>query len=60
VAHRKSPKSEAYRERAKELLGQSQSAGDEGTKRSYLELANSWLELARRAEELEASSNTGT
>jgi hypothetical protein len=53
VAGEKQSKAALYRERAQELIGRSQTAKDEVTKRSFLELANSWLELARRAEELE-------
>ena len=52
-------KSEAYRKRAQELIGQSQAAKDKATSRSYLELANSWLELARRTEEMEAQYKAG-
>jgi hypothetical protein len=50
-------KAEYYRQRAKELIEQSHAAKDEATKRTRLELANAWLELARRAEELENRGN---
>jgi hypothetical protein len=49
-------KAEIYRLRAKEVMAQSQSARDDISKRTLLELANSWLELARRAEDHESGN----
>ena len=48
-------KAGTYRQRAKRILAEAQTAKDEITKRKLLAFANAWLELARRAEELENS-----
>jgi hypothetical protein len=56
LTKKKGPKAEAYRQRAKEMMQQSQAAKDEASRRTLLELAHSWLELARRAEQLESGS----
>jgi hypothetical protein len=50
LADENAAKAEICRRRAKEIMEQSQATQDETRKGTLLELANAWLELARRAE----------
>ncbi|HWY60276.1 MAG TPA: hypothetical protein VNW15_00090 [Rhizomicrobium sp.] len=51
MADENAAKAEACRTRAKEIMKQIQGVQDETRKRTLQELADAWLELARRAEE---------
>jgi hypothetical protein len=46
-------RAEFYRQRAQMLMRQADAASDDETRRTWVELANSWFELAKRAENLE-------
>ena len=49
-------KAQTYRQRAVEAMELSQTAKDQTAKRTLFEIANSWLGMARHAEEFENHS----
>ena len=51
MADENAAKAVACRQRAREIMKQSQAVHDEARKRTLVELANAWLEMARRAED---------